>query len=58
MPILLSGPAEFSVASPVAVNSPDYVAQLSEIKGWQQDISDEEEKNGSLLGRRRRAALE
>ena len=44
MPILLSGPAEFSVASPVAVNSPDYVAQLSEIKGWQQDISDEEEK--------------
>jgi hypothetical protein len=41
-PILLTGPAEFAVAAPGAVNTPDYVAQLAEIRSWQDNITQEE----------------
>jgi hypothetical protein len=34
-PVLLTGPAEFAVAPPVATNSPDYIAQINEIKSSQ-----------------------
>lgn len=43
-PVLLTGPTEFSVAAPVATNNPDYIAQLNEIKTWQQDITSEEKR--------------
>lgn len=41
-PVLLTGPTEFPVAAPGATNTPDYIAQLNEVKGWQQNITDEE----------------
>ena len=34
-PILLVAPDEFAVAAPIAVGSPDYIAQINEIKSWQ-----------------------
>lgn len=37
--ILLAGPTEFSVAAPIATNSADYIAQVNEIKGWQNNLS-------------------
>lgn len=41
-PVLLTGPAEFAVPAPIATNTPDYVAQINEIKSWQAQLSDEE----------------
>ncbi|HTL09135.1 MAG TPA: phosphatase PAP2 family protein [Chitinophagaceae bacterium] len=41
-PILLSGPSEFPVAAPVATGTPEYVAQVAEIKSWQANITSEE----------------
>ncbi len=41
-PILLTGPTEFAVAAPIATNTPDYVAQINEIKTWQADLTSEE----------------
>lgn len=38
-PVLLSGPAEFSVAPPIATNTPEYVAQTNEIRDWQKNAS-------------------
>lgn len=38
-PILLTGPTEFSVAIPAAVNSPGYIAEINEIKGYQRDLT-------------------
>lgn len=43
-PILLTGPAEFAVAAPIATNTPEYIAQLNEIKTWQADLTSEEKK--------------
>lgn len=43
-PVLLTAPNEFAVATPAAVTTPDYIAQLSEIKTWQQQITDEEKR--------------
>jgi membrane-associated phospholipid phosphatase len=43
-PILLTGPAEFAVATPGATTTPDYIAQLSEIKSWQSELSNEEKR--------------
>lgn len=40
--ILLTGPSEFTVAAPIATNTPDYIAQINEIKAWQENISSEE----------------
>lgn len=41
-PVLLTGPTEFAVVAPIATTSPEYIAQLSEIKSWQANISSEE----------------
>lgn len=41
-PILLSGPTEFPVAAPAATNTPDYIAQINEIKSWQAHLTGEE----------------
>ena len=43
-PILLTGPTEFPVAAPIAVTTPDYIAQVNEIKTWQADLSKEEKR--------------
>ena len=43
-PILLTGPAEFAVPAPGATNTPDYIAQINEIKTWQADLSREEKR--------------
>ena len=40
--ILLTGPTEFSVAAPIATTTPDYIAQVNEIKTWQASLTDEE----------------
>ncbi|MES1225543.1 MAG: PA-phosphatase, partial [Bacteroidota bacterium] len=39
-PVLLAGPTEFPVAAPVATNTPEYIAQVNEIKAWQANITD------------------
>jgi hypothetical protein len=38
-PILLTGPNEFPVAAPAATNTPDYIAQVNEIKSFQVNIT-------------------
>ena len=43
-PILLTGPTEFAVAAPAATTTPDYIAQVNEIKSFQANIT-ETEKN-------------
>ena len=42
--ILLTGPSEFSVANPIATNTPEYISQLNEVKSWQHSITKEERK--------------
>lgn len=37
--ILLGAPTDIAVAAPIAVNTPDYIAQISEIKDWQHNLS-------------------
>jgi PAP2 superfamily len=41
-PILLTGPTEFTVAAPAATGTPDYVAQINEIKTWQSELTSHE----------------
>jgi hypothetical protein len=43
-PVLLTGPTEFPVAAPIATTSPDYIAQLAEIKTWQANLTSEEKR--------------
>src|SRR5215210_5515363 len=43
-PILLTGPAEFAVATPAATNTPDYIAQVNEIKTWQANLTSDEKR--------------
>jgi hypothetical protein len=43
-PILLTGPTEFAVPAPIATTSPDYIAQVNEIKTWQADLTSEEKR--------------
>src|SRR5688572_28986130 len=40
-PVLLTGPSEFAVAAPVATTSPDYIAQINEIKTWQANATND-----------------
>lgn len=40
--ILLSVPTEFAVAAPVATNTPGYVADLNEIKGYQRNLTNKQ----------------
>ena len=41
-PVLLTGPTEFSVPVPAATNTPDYIAQINEIKTWQANLTAQE----------------
>ncbi len=41
-PILLTSADEVSVPAPIATNTPDYIAQINEIKATQADLSEEE----------------
>lgn len=43
-PVLLTGPTEFPVAAPIATTTPDYIAQVSEIKTWQSRLTDDERR--------------
>ncbi|MCF6404097.1 vanadium-dependent haloperoxidase [Chitinophaga filiformis] len=43
-PVLLTSPSEFSVAAPGATTSPDYIAQINEIKSWQANLTNEEKR--------------
>jgi hypothetical protein len=43
-PVLLTGPTEFAVAAPAATTTPDYIAQVNEIKTWQQKLTRSEKK--------------
>lgn len=43
-PVLLTTPNEFEVKAPVPVNSPEYIAQINEIKSWQANLSAEDKK--------------
>ncbi|MBS1947780.1 MAG: phosphatase PAP2 family protein [Bacteroidetes bacterium] len=38
-PVLITGPGAFAVAAPAATNSPSYIADLNEIKGYQKNLS-------------------
>lgn len=40
--ILLTGPTDFPVAAPIATTTPDYIAQINEIKTWQGDLTSQE----------------
>jgi membrane-associated phospholipid phosphatase len=44
-PILLTGPTEFPVAAPAAITTPGYIAEINEIKGYQKNITAEQEKS-------------
>ena len=41
-PILLTGPSEFAVAAPAATTTPDYIAQVNEIKAYQANLTSDE----------------
>ena len=42
--VLLTSPTEFPVAAPAATTTPDYIAQVNEIKTWQKDLTAEEKR--------------
>ena len=44
-PILLTAPDEIAVAAPVAANSPLYVAELNENKGWQKNLTPKQQES-------------
>lgn len=44
-PILLTGPTEFTVPAPIATATPDYIAQVNEIKSFQANITSAERKS-------------
>jgi hypothetical protein len=44
-PVLLTGPTEFPVTAPITTTSPDYIAQLNEIKSFQANITTAEKNN-------------
>ena len=56
-PILLTGPTEFPVAAPAATNTPDYIAQINEIKTWQANLQ-AMKKNCKILECRSRITME
>ena len=43
-PVLLTSPAEFAVATPALTTSPDYIAQVNEIRSLQAEITSEEKR--------------
>lgn len=44
-PVLLTGPTEFAVATPAAVTTPGYIAELNEIKALQKNMTDAQAKS-------------
>ena len=42
-PVLLTGPSEFAVAAPAATTTPDYIAQVNEIKSFQANLTSDEQ---------------
>jgi hypothetical protein len=40
--VLLAGPTDIPVAAPAATNTPDYIAQINEIKDWQANITQQD----------------
>lgn len=40
--VLLTSPTEFAVPAPIATTTPDYIAQVNEIRSWQQDLTSDE----------------
>jgi hypothetical protein len=44
-PVLLTGPTEFPVAAPIATTTPDYIAQVNEIKSFQATITSVEKNS-------------
>ncbi len=49
-PVLLNAPTDIVVASPAAIGSPDYIAQINEIKTWQVKITAEQEASIKYWG--------
>ena len=43
-PVLLTSPAEFAVATPALTTSPDYIAQVNEIRSSQAEITSDEKR--------------
>lgn len=43
-PVLLTGPAEFPVAAPIATTTPDYIAQLNEIKATRASMTERDKE--------------
>lgn len=43
-PVLLAAPTDVAVPAPIAVNTPEYIAQINEIKSWQANLSSEERR--------------
>lgn len=43
-PILLTAPNEVAVPAPIGTGTPEYIAQINEIKTWQQDLTGEEKR--------------
>jgi hypothetical protein len=41
-PVLLTSATEFAVPAPIATNTPDYIAQVNEIKSWQSSLTTDE----------------
>lgn len=41
-PVLLTAPTDVAVAAPIATNTPDYIAQISEIKSYQNNLTNDE----------------
>lgn len=42
--IILTAPDEIAVPAPIATNTPEYIAQVNEIKTWQADLTEEEKR--------------
>jgi len=40
--VLLTSPTEFPLAAPVATNTPAYIAEINEIKGFQRNLTDKQ----------------
>ena len=43
-PVLLTAPTDIVVATPIATTTPEYIAQINEIKSFQVNITEEEKK--------------
>ncbi len=44
-PILLAAPTDVTVAAPIATTTPEYIAQVNEIRSWQANMTDEDRES-------------